>query len=91
MNTPSLDTVRTTLMRRGLPTDYVQRVVAELEDHQLDIAGEKSVTDENLPADGQRLGTTINWPMRWPIGINPVRSPDVTPWSHSCLPPSRLY
>lgn len=56
MNTQSLDTVRTTLIRRGLPADYVRRVVGELEDHQLDIAGETAVTDEATTTGSDRLG-----------------------------------
>lgn len=56
MNTQSMDIVRNTLIRRGLPNNYVRRVVTELEDHQLDIAGEQSVTDEPAPEDSTRLG-----------------------------------
>lgn len=56
MNTQSLNTVRKTLIRRGLPANYVRRVVGELEDHQLDIAGETAVTDETTTTDSDRLG-----------------------------------
>lgn len=56
MTTQSFDTIRNTLHRRGLPPHYIRRVVEELEDHRLDIAGELAVTDQTDTSDLERLG-----------------------------------
>lgn len=56
MTTQSMETVRNTLRRRGLPPHYIRRVVEELEDHRLDIAGELAVTDQTNTPDADRLG-----------------------------------
>src|SRR5262249_4843710 len=58
-NQQPLDTLRTHLLRRGLPRHYVRRVVGELEDHQQDLLDEQTIlpTDSGTaPTPHERLG-----------------------------------
>ncbi|MBX3436857.1 MAG: hypothetical protein KF861_05140, partial [Planctomycetaceae bacterium] len=48
VNLASLNDLRTTLIRRGIPPRYAQRVTAELHDHAADIAAQGERADDRL-------------------------------------------
>ncbi|MEZ6073917.1 MAG: hypothetical protein R3C10_27460 [Pirellulales bacterium] len=53
---PALDAIQHDLIRHGLPTGYIRRVVAELSDHERDIADEPTAPGECRADSADRLG-----------------------------------
>jgi hypothetical protein len=85
-SSPTLETLRRDLVRRGLPHDYVERVVGELNDHDNDLRGEGHDPAAADPA-AERLGdpaeladmVTAQYRARSFVGRHPVLTFVVAP------------
>src|SRR3712207_2350761 len=60
----SLETLRHDLVRRGLPLDYVERVIEEMEDHLADLAHEAERAGPGSDAAGRPLAEHLGCPRR---------------------------